>query len=346
MVKRLTAVCLIILGLWGGAVLPAHGADPGDSFSPYIEPHPDGRIDWDGGRIDGVGKGYLHLNGGSRQKAYRAAQMMALQSILKIAAGVRLDDRETLKTIGGGKVAIQLRGLIRYVELERRFVQNVDQPYFEVTRRAPLKGIDGLTARLLDHFQSTQIPWTGFPRPADGAETGDEIETWLVLDARGQDVEPALFPQVLDEAGGVLYEVDDVDHAALTERGMARYVVSDLPPGQLGAGRSRLEDLIERVVFGIASPSPAYAEDKPAGEDGKRRRRRRQYVVKDVKAAEGLTKTNLVISERDARDLKKVNAASKILKKCRVIVVVNSPLGGIEGTLNHRLFAERAPKTP
>lgn len=346
MVKRLTTVCLIILGLSGGAVFPAHGADPDNPFSPYVEPYPDGRIDWDNGRIDGVGKGYLHLNGGSRQKAYRAAQMMALQSILKIAAGVRLDDRETLKTIGGGKVAIQLRGLIRYVELERRFVQNVDQPYFEVTRRAPLKGIDGLTARLLDHFQYSQIPWTGFPKPADPAETGEDIETWLVLDARGEDLAPALFPRVIDEAGGVLYDVENVDRAALTERGMARYVVSDLPPGQLGADRSRLEELIERVVFGIVGPSTAFAEDKPAGDDGKRRRRRRQYVVKDVKAAEGLTKTNLVISESDARNLKKVNDASKILKKCRVIIVVNSPLGGIEGTLKDRLYAEMAPKAP
>ena len=42
-------------------------------------------------------------------------------------------------------------------------------------------------------------------------------------------------------------------------------------------------------------------------------------------------RANLVISESDARNIREEDASSQILKKCRVIVIVSSSIGGIEG---------------
>ncbi len=326
--------------------LPCRAADAGDRFSPFVETFADGRIDWDDGVIYGVGKGYLDRNGGDKGRAFRAAQVTALQSILKLAAGIRLNDRETVKSLGGGRVALHLRALIRYQEAGDRFVGETDRPHFEVTRKADIKGVEGLTARLLDHFRSAGVAWEAYPEPSAETAPEPETETWLVLDARGEEVVPALFPQVVDEAGRAVYGIEEVGRESLARRGMARYVVSDLPPGRLGADRSDLEGLIDRVLSGLG-PSPAIAQEgKEEKQDRSRRRKRRKYVVKDVKAAQGLMKANLVVSEGDARDLKEVDVSSRILKKCRVIIVVNSPLGGIEGMRRPFFFADATTGSP
>jgi hypothetical protein len=59
--------------------------------------------------------------------------------------------------------------------------------------------------------------------------------------------------------------------------------------------------------------------------------------VTNVKQIQGLKKTNLIISEGDAKRLKQEDSSSKILKQCRVIVVVSSSVGGIEGALQDLL---------
>ncbi len=315
---------------WSGAAIGQSGAD---YFSPYISEDHGGWIDWDNGVIYGVGKGYLDLNGGSKQRAFRAAQALALQSILKQAAGIQIDDRNTIQSFGGGRVVVQLRGLIRFEEHGRRFVSGAGRPHFEVTRRADLHGVEGLTAKLLDHFKSKGLPWTAFPEPASSSAApsheADEEETWLVLDARHlardparKGVQPALFPKVLSASGTEpVYDLTGVDQAAFQQGGMARYVVSDAPADDIRSDR----DLMDRIMS-IISPDEAFAGEK-------KRRKRRKLIVKKVQDAEGLARTNLVISDADARELKSSGAASKMLKKCRVIVVVNSAIGGIEGAL-------------
>ncbi|MEJ2199915.1 MAG: hypothetical protein P8X63_02710 [Desulfuromonadaceae bacterium] len=52
--------------------------------------------------------------------------------------------------------------------------------------------------------------------------------------------------------------------------------------------------------------------------------------MKKVQNLQGLSRTNLVISEKDAQELKQEDASSQILQKCRVIIIVSSPIGGIE----------------
>ena len=304
-----------------------------DRFEPYVESHPDGRIDWDEQMIYGVGKGYLAKNGGSKNKALRAAQVTALQSILKIAAGVRLDDTKTLQSLGEGKFVVHLKAMIRYEEFgDPVFVKGKDA-HVEVTRRAAISGVDGLTAKLLDHLKSSSFPWKSFPKPAPAIieEPEEKTETWLVLDGRnlptGEQIQPALFPTIASTTGEVLYELGDVEEPSFLREGMVKYALSDTPSGDLGSSVGTMNRFLSGIGS-LFSVREAMAQDKKI-----KRTKRKRFIIKNVQKAEGLNKTNLVISEEDAKKLKSEDVSGQILKKCRVIVVVNSSIGGVEGGL-------------
>lgn len=298
-------------------------------FEPYMETMPQGRIDWDQGVVYGVGKGYPHQNQGSRAKALRAGQALALQSILKVAAGVRLDDRETLETLGAsGRVEIRLSALVRYEEHETEWVEDADPPHVRVTYKAPLKGVEGLTRRLITELREAPSSWDRFPVQEPGRTPMPERQKpWLVVDARDlppvDRVQPALFPRIQTAEGRIVYDLDRVSEAALVERGMARYVVLDpRHDALLAAGPAFLSRL-----RALLSPSAAWAQGK------KQRKRGGGYVITGAQAAQGLKKTNLVISEEDARRIQESDASNGVLKECRVIVIVSGTVGGIEGEL-------------
>ena len=326
-VRWKTIVCIILFILF----LPAFSSSiEDDRFSPFIETYPNGRIDWENGFIYGVGKGYLHLNNDSEASALRAARVIASGNILKIAAGIRLDDRRTLETLGKDRVVIELKALVRYKVHKTEFIKDGKQPYYEVTLRAPLTGIEGLTSMLITRLKTVPLDWMNLPKPSGEAVTEDGEKPWLVLDARDLPkegrVKPAVFPRILSETGEVVYEPGMTDESALIQRGMARYVVSDEPKEGLISQRESVEHILERAGFVITTGEAV------AGEIEKRAKRK-NYIVKDVRQAQGLMNTNLLISATDTQELKSEDASSRILKQCRVIVIVSSPIGGIEGKI-------------
>jgi hypothetical protein len=296
-------------------------------FLSFVETFPSGKADWDAGYFYGTGQGYPHLNEGSKAKALKVAQANALSAILQVASGLRVDDKRTLGDLEREKVVIQIRGLIQYESHEQQFVQEGKEPFYRVTYRAPMKGVKGLTKELLTRLRT---------QPAAGGDVGrgglsgseDETSPWLVLDARGLSrqarVQPAIFPRIITEKGETVSDFTIVEEQALVENGMARYVVSDRNREEIMAvvGRER-----GTVLSRLLSPPWAFAQEK--GE----RKRQAKYIVKDVTQVQGLAKTNLVISDADAKEIREEDAASQILRKCRVIVVVSSSLGGIEGRL-------------
>jgi len=324
--KKGSLISLIILAVF---CLPTIASSVDESrFQPFIEKHDNGWIDWQEGLIYGIGRGYMQKNENSRIKAQRAANVIASGSIVKLAAGLNLDDARTLQTIGKGKVAVKLRAFLRDRPQKSSFVEGKD-PYFEVVRVASLKGVSGLTAKLIDYFSKDPV-WKDFPIPAgeDDAELADEDQPWLVLYARGltnnDKVSPALFPKIQSEEGEIIYDVKGVGEKALKKRGMMNYVVTDESSEDLRSDHRLIENILAAtgLVVGV---------NEAIAEDGRRRKKRRRYIVKDVKAVQGLAKTNLVVSAKDAKNLKAEDSASRILKKCRVVVIASSPIGGVEG---------------
>jgi len=308
----------------------------GVKFLPFVEKLPKGKIDWENGYFYGTGLGYPHLNDGSKARALKVAQAQALSAILQVASGLRVDDRRVLADLEKERVVIQIKAMIQYEPYEQEFVQKERAPFYQVTYRAPMRGVTGLTQKLLPYLRS---PVHAGDSPVDkggGAETSDDQAPWLVLDARGlsrdSQVQPALFPKIITDKGDVLFDVTTVDEDALARRGMARYVVTDTSREEMAFG---LLPQGARDLLRFLGPSRAMAEEK-AG-----RKRQGKFVVKDVAQAKGLMKTNLVISEADAADIREEDASSQILKKCRVIVAVSSSIGGIEGGFPTHLARRR-----
>lgn len=324
------------------------------SFESFIEKHGNGWIDWDKGLIYGIGRGYLSKNRNNRPLSQGVAGVLASGSIVKLAAGIHLDDARTLETLGSNRVTIHLEAFLKDKQHKSTFVDDGNDPYYEVIHVASMKGVSGLTAKLLDHFSTEDSSWRDFPvRPLKPrAELDDNDLPWLVLDARGlannEQVQPAMFPKITSETGEIIYELQKVEEAALLNRGMMRYVVSDEPLTALRSDYGTMDRLLAKAgfIFGIdmaragtaerSLQVPVFAAKSAAAKNTKRKKRGR-YIVTDAKAVQGLAKTNLVVSAQDAINLKAEDASSKILQKCRVLVIVSSPIGGIEGTLPTRL---------
>jgi hypothetical protein len=314
--------------------LPAISASVNDSrFEPFIEKHDNGWIDWDNGMIYGVGRGYLNKNNKDRSRARRAAAVIASGNIVKLAAGLNLDDARTLQTIGDGRVVVRLKAFLRDRPHKSSFVEG-DDPYYEEIRVASLRGVSGLTAKLIDYFSKGPV-WEDFPlrtleQPAVVGIVDDENQPWLLLDARDlpdlDQVSPALFPKIISDDGEVVYELSGVEDKALVDRGMMNYVVTDESAADLRSNLKLLDHLLAGAGLIVNVPE-AMAEEQQT------RKKRRRYIIKDVKAVQGLAKTNLVISAEDAVKLKGEDSSSRILKKCRVVVIVSSPIGGVEGTI-------------
>jgi hypothetical protein len=314
-----TTACIILLVLF----LPAFSSSiEDDRFLPFIEKYPYGNIDWDSGMIYGIGRGYLHLNKNSQNLALRAAQV--------------LDDRRTLEALGKERVVIELKALIRYKLHKTEFIKDVKQPYYEVTLNAPITGVEGLTSMLITKVKTVPLDWLNLPASSVESVADDEQKPWLVLDARTlpgkKMVKPAIFPKIISQTGETLYELSKVDESALVKRGMARYVTSDEPKDGLTSQNKSVDRILAETGF-------SFLTDEAVAGEGEKRAKRKNYIVKDVKEAQGLMNTNLLISDTDTRQLKSEDASSQILKQCRVIVIVSSPIGGVEGKIE-RFFAK------
>jgi len=342
----LIALCLLCLPAISASVDEAR-------FDAYVEKHANGWIDWQNGLIYGIGRGYLNKNGNNRPMSKGVGGVLASGNIVKLAAGLHLDDTRTLESLGRGKVTINLKAFVHDKEYKSTYVENGDDPYWEVVKVADMKGITGLTAKLLDHFNKEQ-DWQDLPvrNLEPRADLGDEDAPWLLIDARnlGNRPQPALFPKIKSAAGQEVYDVKQVEEAALINRGMMSYVTTTASAAELrsdarlvdrllasaglivGVGEAQAKTEVRSLGIPVIAATPAMEPEVENARPGGRQKRGR-YIVKNAKDVQGLAKTNLVISAEDAAELQAEDANSQILKKCRVVVVVSSPIGGIEGAL-------------
>ncbi len=306
-------------------LLPLPLAAAQTPFPPFIETFPNGRIDWRDGWFYGTGTGYPHLNGGSRARALKVAQAGALGAILQIASGLRVDDKKTLADLEKEKAIIRISGLVHYEPHERKWIKNTKQPHYQVTYRARMTGVKGLTKKLLTQLGSRLSPLRDLP--GKGAlDDEDAHGPWLLVDARrppgDSGVKPALFPKILSENGEPVYDIAKTSESSLVQRGMAKYVVTDKDLKNL----ARVETSYSfRSLQKLFFPTMAHAKDK--------RKKRGKFIITKAKQVQGLMKTNIIISENDARKIREEDASTQVLKHCRVIIIAGTLIGGTEGNL-------------
>lgn len=282
-----------------------------------------GSINWTSGLLTAVGIGApperFYGKPQARPMAMRAAQVDAYRKLLEVANGVRVDATTMVRdyAVESDVVRTQVEGMVRGARIVK--TDYLSDGTVEVTVQMPLAGASGglgqaIYPRMSEVGAFPPAPPAGYPStppipatpgvetpappaepvaPAEPAEPAapaapatSAVYTGLVVDARGIQARPAMSPKIIDENGEEVYGSMYVDREYAVQQGMAGYA-RDLTAAQTNS----------RVT------------DNP-------------YTVKGLKA-EGPGKSNIVISNADATQLKSAAENLTFMKKCRVMVVLD-----------------------
>jgi hypothetical protein len=279
-----------------------------------------GSINWTSGLLTAVGIGApperFYGKPQARPMAMRAAQVDAYRKLLEVANGVRVDATTMVRdyAVESDVVRTQVEGMVRGARIVK--TDYLSDGTVEVTVQMPLAGASGglgqaIYPRMSEVGAFPPAPPAGYPTtppipatpgvetpappaepvaPAEPAEPAapatSAVYTGLVVDARGIQARPAMSPKIIDENGEEVYGSMYVDREYAVQQGMAGYA-RDLTAAQTNS----------RVT------------DNP-------------YTVKGLKA-EGPGKSNIVISNADATQLKSAAENLTFMKKCRVMVVLD-----------------------
>jgi hypothetical protein len=272
------------------------------SMSEWVEKVGQGSVNWSAGYIEAIGIGAPpdrsigKIN--ARPMALRAARVDAMRNLLEITKGVQIDSRTVVKdfTVESDVVNTQVVGLIKGAQVVNQ--QYMSDGTVEVTMRMPLFGDLSRIMVPMAIEKRKEIAPPAPPAPAPSAPAKPEpavtapappatiAYTGLVIDARGIQARPAMSPRVFDEDGKELYGSANVDREYAIQQGMSGYA-RDLTAAQSN----------QRVT---ANP----------------------VTVKGLKTS-GPGRSDLVISNADARQIRASAENASFMKKCRVMIVLD-----------------------
>jgi len=252
-------------------------------------------INWSAGYIEAVGIGSPpeKLTGkiNARPIALRAAQKDALRNLLEIIKGVQADSATAIKdfTVGSDVVDKQVNGLVKGAEV-------ADQQYMpdgraEVKLRIPLYGnlAQIIMPLAMAKPPAAPAPTESIPAPAVKALeslSAPVVYTSMVVDTRGIQARPAMLPRIFDEDGREVYSSANVDLEYAVKQGMSGYV------RDLTSVRTN-----QRVRYN-------------------------PITVKAVRTS-GSGKSDIIISNADAKKIRSSTESASFLKKCNVMIVLD-----------------------
>jgi hypothetical protein len=204
----------------------------------------------------------------------QAAIQAAQQGLLRIFDQVHFDARQML-----GQVVRQAEAPRQ--ELEGLVTQTtvVETRYFpggmvETTVQLPFAG----------QFTALFLPVVSTVTP-DNEPKAEAVHTGVVIDARGLAIQPALFPQIVDERGQTLYAPESVDREAAIQQGYVAYAKAfDQAPAQARIGE-------------------------------------RPLVLRALRVA-GEARVDLVLSDAEATRIRDYVATRRLVQQCRVLIVM------------------------
>jgi hypothetical protein len=263
------------------------------SMNEWVEKVGQGSVNWSAGYIEAVGIGAPADKSigkaNARLMALRAAKVDALRNLLEITKGVQVDSATSVKdfTVESDVINTQVSGLVKGAVV-------VDQQYMsdgtvEVRLRMPLYGNLAQIIMPLAIAKPPAAPAPSepvAPAPAVTASAAPIAYTGMVVDARGIQARPAMSPRVFDEDGKEVYGSSNVDREYAVQQGMSGYA-RDLTAAQSN----------QRVT---ANP----------------------VTVKALRT-NGPGKSDLIISNADAQQIRASAENMTFMKKCRVMVVLD-----------------------
>jgi len=267
------------------------------SISEWVDKVGQGSVNWSAGYIEAVGigapadKSVGKIN--ARPMALRAATVVAYRNLLEITKGVQVDSATTVKdfTVESDVINTQVNGLVKGAQVVK--TDYMSDGTVEVTLRIPLYG--GILAQTIMPLAIAKPPVPPAPSvleapapavTAPAAPAAPVAYTGMVVDARGIQARPAMSPRVFDEDGKEVYGSANVDREYAVQQGMSGYA------RDLNAAQSN-----QRVTVN-------------------------PITVKALKTS-GPGKSDLIISNADAQQIRASAENMTFMKKCRVMVVLD-----------------------
>ena len=267
------------------------------SMNEWVEKVGQGSVNWSAGYIEAVGIGAPADKSigkaNARPMALRAAKVDALRNLLEITKGVQVDSATTVKdfTVESDVINTQVNGLVKGAQVVK--TDYMSDGTVEVTLRIPLYG--GILAQTIMPLAIAKPPVPPAPSvleapapavTAPAAPAAPVAYTGMVVDARGIQARPAMSPRVFDEDGKEVYGSANVDREYAVQQGMSGYA------RDLNAAQSN-----QRVTVN-------------------------PITVKALKTS-GPGKSDLIISNADAQQIRASAENMTFMKKCRVMVVLD-----------------------
>jgi hypothetical protein len=277
------------------------------SMSEWVEKVGQGNVNWSAGYIEAVGIGAPPERSmgkiNARPMALRAAKVDAYRNLLEITKGVRIDSATTVKDfmVESDVINTQVNGLVKGAIVVKE--QYMSDGTAEVTLRMPLFGdLPRIVIPKRKIVETPEPPAPAAPAapapppPAPAAPApvvtapppppAAAVYSGLVVDARGIQARPAMSPRIYDEDGKEVYGSANVDREYAVQQGMSGYA-RDLTAAQSN----------QRVT---ANP----------------------ITVKGLKNA-GAGRSDVVISNADAQQIRASGENASFMKKCRVMIVLD-----------------------
>jgi hypothetical protein len=204
----------------------------------------------------------------------QAATQAAQQGLLRMFDQVRFDAKQML-----GQVVRQAEASRQALEVLVAQTTVVETRYFprgmvEAAVQLPFAG--QLTALFLPVVSAGT---------SNGEPRTEAVHTGVVIDARGLAIQPALFPQIVDERGQTLYAPESVDREAAIQQGYVAYAKAfDQAPAQTRVGE-------------------------------------RPLVLRALRVA-GEARVDLVLSDAEATRIRDYAATRRLVRQCRVLIVM------------------------
>ena len=271
---------------------------PEEAKTSVLQSGETGGIDWTNGFIYAKGEGVpmagLQHKGQARLTAQRAAKIDAERNLLEMVKGVQIDSNSTVDNfmLTSDVIKTSVSGVLKGFQIVPNPATGEEYAYLSdgtvrVTIRIPLNGFGGLSEVLLPSpEQGSGNKGGGKDKVKKKETTGDGVRTGLVVDAKGLKIKPALRPRLLDEDGEEVYGTGSVDRDYAIRVGVAGY----------------LKD-VEK------------AEEHERVADN-------ALVIKGLRP-EGPARTDVVLSQEDADQIRKMARKMSFLDQCRVIYVID-----------------------
>lgn len=255
-----------------------------------------GTVNWTAGYIEVIGVGMpstdLVNKPSSHPVAFRAAKKDAERNLLDIIQSVKVDSQTSLKDFIAKDIHIgaSIDALVKKsVVIDYKYLVN---DVAEIRLRVPLYH-ELMTIILPLAMEKSET----YPTESIISRTAKALNmttsttpvihyTGVIIDARGSQMRPALMPKILDEQGRAVYGTANVDMQWARKEGMIGYT-------------NDMKSLINN----------RRVKDNP-------------LIIKALKT-KGDEKSDLVISNADARQIRMMAEKTSVLKQCKVIVVAD-----------------------